>query len=86
MTERLKEGRQGLSTLQKLNPPQWMTEMKRYYAQHGRYRPEDLQRLMEAAGHTTEPIAQQHSRSVELLQHLATKRKYDTSLLPPEND
>lgn len=86
MTERLKEGHTGLAMLQTLNPPRWMTEMQRYYSQHGRFQPKDLQRLMEAAGQTTEPVAQQHTRAVELLQHLATKRKYDTSVLPPEKD
>ncbi len=75
MTERLKEGRRGLAVLQKLNPPQWMSEMQRYYAQYGKFRPEDLQRLMETAGQASEPVAQQPSRAIELLQHLATKRK-----------
>lgn len=74
MTERLKEGRRGLDILQKLDPPQWMSEMQRYFALHGTYRPEDLQRLMQATGQTTEPLDQQLSRAAELLQHFAAKR------------
>ena len=75
MTERPKGGRQGLELLEQLSPPQWMSEMQRYYAQHGRFRPQDLRRLMETAGLTSEPVAGQESRAVDLLQHLATKRK-----------
>jgi hypothetical protein len=75
MTERPKDGRRGLDLLEQLNPPQWMSAMQRYYAQHGRFRPEDLRRLMETAGLTSEPVAQQQSRAVDLLQHLASKRK-----------
>jgi hypothetical protein len=75
MTEQKKEGRGGLSLLQQLKPPTWMSEMQRYYQEHGRFRPEDLHRLMETAGQTTAPVAHQESRAAELLQHLATKRK-----------
>jgi hypothetical protein len=75
MTERPKESRRGLELLEQISPPQWMSEMRRYYAQHGKFRPEDLQRLMETAGQPSEPVAQQQSRAIELLQHLATKRK-----------
>jgi hypothetical protein len=75
MTEREKDGRRGLALLQQIKPPLWMSEMQRYYTQHGRFRSEDLHRLMETAGQTGEPIAQQESRAIELLQHLATKRK-----------
>lgn len=75
MTEQVYDGRRGLALLQQLKPPGWMSEMQRYYAQHGRFRPEDLHRLMETAGQTGESIPQQESRAIELLQHLATKRK-----------
>ena len=75
MTEPKKEGSSGLILLQQLKPPEWMSEMHRYYQQHGRFRAEDLHRLMETAGQTTQPVAQQESRAAELLQHLATKRK-----------
>ncbi len=75
MTDRPKEGQRGLAILQQLNPPDWMSEMQRYYAQHGRFRPEDLHRLLATAGLTSVPPAQQPSRAVDLLQHLATKRK-----------
>ena len=74
MTEELKS-RRGLALLQQLNPPQWINETQRYYAQHGKFRPEDLQRLMETAGQTVESVAEQQPRTIELLQHLATKQK-----------
>ena len=75
MTERPKDVRRGLELLEQVNPPQWMSEMQRYYAQHGRFRPADLRRLMGTAGLTSEPVPEQQSRAVDLLQHLATKRK-----------
>jgi hypothetical protein len=75
MTERDKEVRDGLALLQELKQPEWMRDMQRYYQQHGRFRAEDLHRLMETAGQTTPPIPQQEARGVELLQHLATRRK-----------
>ena len=75
MKRRANDGPRGLALLQQLKAPAWMSEMQRYYAQHGRFRPEDLHRLMETAGQTGKPVAQQESRAIELLQHLATKRK-----------
>jgi hypothetical protein len=75
MTDREKDGLRGLALLQQLKPPAWMSEMQRYYAQHARFRSEDIRRLMETAGQTAGPVAQQESRAIELLQHLATKSK-----------
>jgi len=38
--------------LDKLGPPSWLTEMRRHFAQHGTFRPEDIARLHGSGSHS----------------------------------
>lgn len=59
--------------LDRLEPPAWIAEMRRHFAQHGTLRPKDAARLRGDRSRTAGTIAQPSVSTAALLQQMARK-------------
>ncbi len=69
------KGPEILAQLNQLEPPTWISEMRKHYAQHGTFRPEDIARLLGDRSRSIGALAQTPaSTTAQLLQQMATRK------------
>ena len=68
-----KRGTRALARLNQLQPPAWITEMRKYYLEHGAFRPEDVARLTGDRARSPRTLAHSSGTAANLLQQMARK-------------
>jgi hypothetical protein len=72
-----KQRRRGIQTqLDQLDPPSWITEVRRYFAEHGTLRPDHVAKLRGQQSSTVGMLSRTEGSMATLLQKMArTPRK-----------